>query len=335
MAQPSASLTDRVTPIPAGEEVVAGGFLGRMPVLALADGGVLLAGIGEEQRVEAHPGAAILQGRCLSGRLVTGGDDGRVVETRADGSTVTLGEEKGRWIDALAARADGATAWSTGKEVHARDAKGEIKRHAAPSSVRGLCFMPKGYRLALAHYNGVSLWFPNTAAEPEGLAWRGSHLDVVISPDGRFAVTAMQENALHGWRIADRKDMRMTGYPAKTRSFSWSFDGRWLATSGAEACVVWPFDGKDGPMGRGPRECGVRPARVSSVAFHPAALVVAMGYEDGWVLLCRLTDAAEILVRNPGPEKAGAITLLAWNDDGRRLLFGTRDGAAGVADLPN
>ena len=60
--------------------------------------------------------------------------------------------------------------------------------------------MPKGYRLALAHYNGVSLWFPNVEAAPTFLEWKGSHLDASSSPDGRFIVTSMQENALHGWR---------------------------------------------------------------------------------------------------------------------------------------
>ena len=50
----------------------------------------------------------------------------------------------------------------------------------------------------------------------------------------------------------------------------------------------------DGPMGKAPRECGVREARVTRVAFHPKALVVAIGYADGVILLCRLADAAEI-----------------------------------------
>ena len=53
-------------------------------------------------------------------------------------------------------------------------------------------------------------------------------------------------------------------------------------------------------MGKAPRECGVRDARVTRVAFHPRALVVAIGYADGLVLLCRLADGAEILVRRPG-----------------------------------
>ena len=89
---------------------------------------------------------------------------------------------------------------------------------------------------------------------------------------------------LHGWRVSDGKNMRMAGYPAKTRSLSWSHDGKWLATSGADACIVWPFQSKDGPMGEAPRECGVRPeVKVTRVAFHPSALVVAIGYEDGMV----------------------------------------------------
>ncbi|WP_204307527.1 hypothetical protein, partial [Enterobacter hormaechei] len=73
------------------------------------------------------------------------------------------------------------------------------------------------------------------------------------------------------------------GYPGKVRSLSWSADGKWLATSGAEAAIVWPFDSTEGPMGKAPRECGVRPARVSRVAFHPKSPVLAMGYEDGCI----------------------------------------------------
>jgi hypothetical protein len=127
--------------------------------------------------------------------------------------------------------------------------------------------------------------------------------------------------------------MRMTGYPAKTRSLSWSHDGHWLATSGADACVVWPFKDKDGPMGKAPRECGVRPQRVTATAFHPRALVVAIGYTDGLILLCRLGDAAEILVRDAVPDE-GAIAALAWDKVGARLLFGTDAGAAGLLTLP-
>ena len=93
---------------------------------------------------------------------------------------------------------------------------------------------------------------------------------------------------------------------------------RWLATSGADGCIVWPFSGKDGPMGQPPRECGVRPnVLVTCVAFHPKALIVAIGYDDGWVLLVRLADGAEILARRVEDEK-DPIVALAFDARGAR-----------------
>ncbi|WP_294538927.1 WD40 repeat domain-containing protein [uncultured Rhodoblastus sp.] len=327
------SLTQYVTPIEVKAGVVAAHFLGRTPALALTDGSVLLADTGGGRLVSAHDDAAILVAAGNGKKLYTGGDDGKVVATDADGASETLAREKG-WIDALACRDDGALAWSRGKSVRARDARGEIREWQAPSTVRGLAFFPKGYRLAIAHYNGASLWFPNIAAAPEVLLWKGSHLDAAVAPDGRFVVTSMQENMLHGWRLTDKKDMRMSGYPAKSRSLSWSQDGGWLATSGADACVVWPFSGKEGPMGQAPRECGVRPdVLVTAVAFHPKAPVVAIGYDDGWILLVRLGDGAEILVRRAEGER-DAIAALAFDAKGARMVFGTLGGQAGVLDFP-
>jgi WD40 repeat protein len=330
MADASPSLTQHVEPLEAGAHVMTVGFLHGTPALALADGGVLLGGPNGFKRIEAHPGAGILAGVADGATMLTGGDDGRIVALSADGAHEEIAHEKGRWIDAVALRGD-MFAWSAGKEARVRDGAGVVKSFAAPTTVRGLAFLPKGYRLALAHYNGVSLWFPNVAAEPALLEWKGSHLDATVSPDGRFLVTSMQENALHGWRLADSRNMRMTGYPGKTRSLSWSHDGAWLATSGADACIIWPFKDKDGPMGKPPRECGVRPARVTAVACHPRALVVAIGYADGFILLCRLADAAEILVRGEG---GAGVSALAWDAAGARLLFGLESGGAGILTLP-
>ncbi len=330
MPEPTSSLDQHVIAFALDAAPVAAAFIGGLPVFALADGAVALGEPHDSRRIAAHPEGAILTAIGDGERLLTGGDDGRVLAIASDGSTKQIADEKGRWIDALTTRS-GAIAWSAGREVRALDAHGALKSTKAPTTVRGLSILPKGYRLALAHYNGVSLWFPNTAAEPAQMEWKGSHLDASCSPDGRFLVTSMQENALHGWRLADAKNMRMTGYPTKCRSLSWSHDGHWLATSGAEACVVWPFRDKDGPMGKPPRECGVRPARVTQAAFHPRALVVAIGYADGFVLLCRLGDAAEILVRKAG---GGAVTAMSWDAEGARLLFGLENGEAGVLTLP-
>jgi WD40 repeat protein len=313
-----------------GGHVLAAGFFGPDAVFAAADGAVR---IGSDITASPHAGgmlAAVME----KASVLTAGEDGGVARIAADGTVAGLHAGKGQWIDALATGPDGAAAWSTGKTVTARSGKGELKTVDLPTTARGLAFMPKGYRLVASHYNGASLWFPNATAQPDLLVWKGSHLDVLVSGDGRYVVTSMQENALHGWRLDDKAHMRMTGYPAKTRSMSWSHDGAWLATSGAEAAIIWPFSGKDGPMGKAPRECGVRPARVSRVAFHPGALVLAIGYEDGCVILVRLTDASELLVRLPIKDAKSAISALAWDMEGRRLAIGAADGYAGVLTLP-
>jgi WD40 repeat protein len=329
-ARGAASLVQHARLFEAGAHVVGAAFVRDAPVLALADGAVLTGEPNQHRRVLAHPDAAILTAISDGTTFITGGDDGRVVAIEADGEPREIADEKGRWIDALALRGK-ACAWSVGKQVRARDETGAVETWSAPSTARGLAFQPKGYRLAATHYNGVTLWFPKVEGALQTLEWKGAHLDVTFSPDGRFLVTSMQENALHGWRLADSRNMRMTGYPAKTRSLSWSHDGQWLATSGADAAVVWPFKDKDGPMGKAPRECGVRQARVTRVAFHPRALVVAIGYADGAVMLCRLADGAEIPVCDPG---GGSVSALCWDGAGARLLFGLETGAAGLLVLP-
>jgi WD40 repeat protein len=176
----------------------------------------------------------------------------------------------------------------------------------------------------------VTLWWAATEAAPVKLAWPGAHIAAAFSPDGKYLMTAMQENALHGWRLADAQDLRMSGYPAKTRSLSWSVKGRFLATSGAHAAVLWPFHFKDGPMGKQPLELGTREVLVSRVACHPRQELLAIGYQDGMVLLVRFADAKEALARHAGD---GPVSALAWDAAGKRLAFGTEEGAAGVLEI--
>jgi WD40 repeat protein len=264
-------------------------------------------------------------------RIVTGGDDGKVVATTADMTTTVIASDpKRRWIDHVAIAPDGTVAWSAGKEACVQGRKGDPRMTVAPSTVGGLAFAPKGLRLAIAHYNGVSLWFPNADAAPDRLEWKGSHLDVTFSPDGRYLVTAMQEPSLHSWRVVDGKSMRMSGYSAKVRAMSWTADGKWLATSGAPDLIIWPFHGKEGPMGKEPLMLAPAESKVSAVACHPANDVIATGYEDGLILLVRMSDGAEILARPPG---GAAVSTLAWNAAGKLLAFGTEEGDAGIVDL--
>jgi WD40 repeat protein len=325
------SVVDRTKPVAAGAPVVAVYFLGDKAVFALGEEALLFVALdGAEQRVAIHDGG-ILASACDGARILTGGDDGKVAITDSDGKSQTLATDaKHRWIDRVALGPDGVVAWSAGKQAFVRTVKGEIKSRDLPSSVGGLAFAPKGLRLAVAHYGGVSLWFPNAQAAPEMLAWKGSHLDALFSPDGKFLVTAMQESTLHGWRLMDAKDMRMSGYSAKVRSMVFTPGGKWLATSGSEQLILWPFATKDGPMGKQPRMVLPHEKRAVAVASHPKQEIVATGFEDGLVMLCRIDDGAEILAKKPG---AAAISALAWSADGAKLAFGTEDGEAGIVDL--
>jgi WD40 repeat protein len=326
------SVADRTRPIAAGGAVVGAYFLSDTAVFVLGDEALLFVPAnGDPQRVVAH-GGGILAAASDGERIVTGGDDGKVMATGVDMATATIGADpKHRWIDHVAIAPDGTVGWSAGKDAFVQAVKGEPRKLEAPSTVGGLAFAPKGRRLAIAHYHGVTLWFPNaTEAAPERLEWKGSHLDVAFSPDGRYLVTAMQEPALHGWRLVDAKHMRMSGYSAKVRAMAWTADGKGLATSGAPQLIIWPFHGKDGPMGKEPHILAPAEHKVSVVACHPQRDVIAAGYEDGLVLLVRTTDGAEVLARRPG---GSPVSALAWNAKGTAMALGTEDGEAGIVDL--
>ncbi|QWG22815.1 WD40 repeat domain-containing protein [Bradyrhizobium sediminis] len=325
------SVTDRVRPLGIGVPVTSVHFLGERAAFVGAEENVFLAsGDGEVSPVAVH-GGGILCAASDGARIVMGGDDGKLVALDGKGEVKLLATDaRRRWIDNVAVHPDGAFAWSAGKTAFVRSGRGEDKSLDAPSTVGGLAFAPKGLRLAVAHYNGVTLWFPNMAAKPDVLEWAGSHLGVVFSPDNKFLVTAMHEPALHGWRLADVRHMRMTGYPGRVRSMSWSAGGKALATSGADTVILWPFGSKDGPMGKEPAMLAPLKARVSMVACHPKQDILAAGYSDGTILMVRLEDGAEILVRKNG---GAQVAALAWNAKGTQLAFAAEDGEAGLLAL--
>jgi WD40 repeat protein len=325
------SIVEKTRAVKAGGAVVDVHFLdGRVVFVTGEESLLFVAPDGSETRVAAHAGG-ILASAGDGERVITGGDDGKVVATNAAGETrVIATDDKKRWIDHLASGPDGAVAWSAGKTAFVQNKKGEQRQLDVVSTVGGLAFMPKGFRLAIAHYNGASLWFPNVQGKPESLEWKGSHLGLTVSPDGKFVVTAMQEPMLHGWRLADGKHMRMSGYAARVRAMAWTAGGDFLATGGSDQLILWPFQTKDGPMGKQPTLYAPHSERLHIVACHPKQPVVACGYADGMVLLVRVADGAEVLAKRPGD---APVSALAWNADGSKLAFGCEDGDAGIVDL--
>lgn len=319
-----------VAPFDLDGHCVCAAFLGGVPFFALADGTVHRLDHGHKHAT-VHDGLLAATLDASAHRLISGGEDGRVCALQPDGTIAELASAGRKWVTSVAAGPQGAVAYAVGRSAFVRFADGRTKELQHPHSVEGLAFAPKGMRLGVARYNGATLHFPAADGKPVELEWAGAHTGITFSPDGNFLVTTMQENALHGWKLADGKHMRMSGYPVKVKSMSWSAKGRWLASSGSPAAIVWPFTGKDGPMGKAPLELGTRgDALVTAVACHPTDDIAAIGYVDGMVLVARFADQKEVLLRRPGK---GPISSMMWDREGRRIAFGSEPGDCGIIDV--
>ena len=293
---------------------------------------------GTSTPTRAHDGAVLCLALDLDGSgFFTGGDDGRVVRTGVGGGSSTLLERPGRQIEGLAvSRAASSLALAVGREVHLLGADGSTKGVASdhPSTVTGLVFNPRGKRLAVAHYGGVTLWWASMlGTNPTRLTWRGSHIGVTWSPDGTHLVTATQECELHGWRVADGENMAMRSYATKVRSMEWLVKPPTLVTGGADCVIACRFSG-GGPQGKPPTLVGQGVGQlVTRVAVHPKGALVAAGFDDGRAVVCALgAELDDRIVRLRAGDGA-KVTALAWSPAGTRLAVGTDRGSVSIYDL--
>ncbi len=316
---------------------------GRTAAFATGEGELHLASLqpGDDgwRSVAVHDGALLsLAADILPGGFVTGGDDNALCRIDGDTGAVARLARGRRWVEHVATVADarhpggGLIAAAAGRQVELRDGNGTLlKSLEHDSTVSGIAFDTKGRRLGASHYGGASLWFTASKnAAARRLEWKGSHIGVALHPDGEALVTAMQENELRGWRLADGHTMRMSGYPQKTQSMAFSRTGRWLASSGAETVVLWPFHG-GGPMGKAPSElAGVPSSCCTRVACHPQHDIVAAGFADGTVLMSDIGTRRVLPVCGTG---GGAVTALCFGGGGSWLVFGTGTGRIARIDL--
>jgi WD40 repeat protein len=322
--------------------VVAGRFSrdGRHAGFALGDGTARVVAVDASHywtAVNVHDGAILdFAGDPTGDGFISGGDDGKLNRVAVDGSVSNVGGFGMKWVEHVATytleRGRGLIAASAGKIVRLFDQSGQmLKELSHPSTVTGLVFDSKGKRICASHYNGASLWFVAAkVATPRKLEWKGSHTGIIIHPDGEAVVTAMQENALHGWKLPGGEHMRMSGYPAKTTSLSFSRNGKWMASSGADAMVLWPFFG-GGPMGKAPLElAGGDGIICTQVACNPQDEIVAGGFADGLVVVADITSSRILPVV---PPDHGPISALVWSPDGTQLAVGTETGFAALIDF--
>ena len=316
---------------------------GRYFVCAFGDGTVRVLDLTQAAKgfkaFDVHKGGSLCFAPDIDlGSFLSGGDDGKLVKIGVDGATEIIADLGRKWVEHTTAHPDtGFRAYASGKDAFVLGKKQkEPRKISHETSVGGLAINPKGKRLAVSHYNAVSLWW--LAAKdglPQVLPWKGSHLQTTWSPDGDYVVTAMQENALHGWRLSDGQHFRMQGYGTKIRAMSFVKRGQFLATGGADTVICWPFTG-GGPMGKAPIEFGgmINGPAVTAVLAHPKLDAVAAGFANGKVIVGQPGNPRVMpIAEPPKDQESSPVSVLAWTPEGDRLLAGTEAGHVYVVDF--
>ncbi|MEM9605045.1 MAG: WD40 repeat domain-containing protein [Pseudomonadota bacterium] len=280
---------------------------------------------GPSKAIQSHSGVVL----CLAAQgstVISGGDDGRLVRTSHDGRVEELATFGSRWVDCVAATVE-RIACSAGRNTYLwRSWQGKPTVFEHDSTVGGLAFDGKGKRLAVGHYGGATLWERGSKRwVSTKLPWKGSHGAVSFSPDNRFLISTMQENAVHGWRLRDKCQLAMPGYPAKIKSFTWVGTTPHLATSGADEAICWPFDGKDGPMERKPLSVAPGGQQLATcVEGLPMIDALFVGFQDDAVILAELDEDKDINVIRGS--KGDEVTAMKVSSEHSHVLIGDAAG---------
>tara|TARA_B100001175_G_scaffold166939_1_gene141525 strand:+ start:329 stop:1366 length:1038 start_codon:yes stop_codon:yes gene_type:complete len=294
--------------------------------VGFGDGTVRFFQSGSDPKVvKAHKGVVFSMARN-GDHVLTGGEDGRFLKISSEGDIDEIANFGSRWVDYVASYKDFKVC-SSGNTVHIwSKSKEKINSLEHQSTVGGLTFDNKGKRLAVSRYGGVTVWKQNNNKwTSSNYSWKGSHGKVTFSPDGRYLVSSMQENQIHGWRINDKADLAMSGYPAKIKSFTWVGDTPYLVTSGSSDAVCWPFDGKEGPMGRKP-VCVANGGKelATFVKVLDGENAVFTGFSDGSVLLSEIDESKKpIRIRN---STGSEVTAIAVSSNREQVLIGDLQG---------
>jgi len=296
---------------------------------ACSDGAVISLDCadGEAREVHRHEGPATSLDVSVNGSVASGGHDGTL---RSGGQSILLGE--GEWVERVSWRPDGERlAAACGRVVHMLDRDGVVQAtsRAAEATVTCLGWHPRGINLAAGSYGGVELLRGRDATNEARLPWKGSILELAISPDGRRLAHGNQDATVHFWDVAKRQELHMTGYPRKVRELAWRDDTRFLATGGGTTVTVWDFSGR-GPEGSIPLELDQHQMPVTWLGFQPGKPMLASAADDGLLILWTPRRSGSVAAAVACDEP---LTCAAWSPDGRKIAVGGAHGKVEVFEV--
>ncbi len=314
---------------PASDEFVVAGVEGRL----------WIAGPGRPDPLgmAGHDGGAFRALWNPAGpRIASVGQDGKVrFWNPADGSPAGEFDAGSAWAEQLAWSPEGEwLAVGAGKSLslwHARRGwVGPFKDHK--STLTGLSWRRDATRLAVACYGGVHLYELEGPLAVGLLPWKTSVLSVAWSPDDRWVVGGTQDNAIQVWEQPYRpgEELAMSGYEAKVRELAWHRTGRYLATGGGHAIMVWDCSGK-GPGGTTPRILDGHVGKVTVLSYQRSGHLLASGGEDGNVLIWNAGKSSQALRQ---VRLGSAVRDLSWSPDDRVIAVGCHDGTVATIAPP-
>lgn len=268
---------------------------------------------------------------CGQDAFLCGTDDGAVFRIHVDDGPVQLAVLEREWPDQLMTHPCGVRAIADGPMVQLVDGQGRSSGVLGPhpSTVAGMAFDDTGRRLAISHYNGVTIWQLDGPRCVHNLFHRGSHLQLCWRRDGRYVVTATQDKTVHAWDLLTEESASLGQCFTKVRALGWSADGEWLLASGNDTVSAWPFPASADGVRKLPAPAPQMLGRfseqlVSQVSPHPTLALSAAGYNDGGLEVVGLVagrPARHALAESPG-EPVGS---LAWSPCGDHLIGGDQD----------